>query len=215
MNEIIEVGDQVRANIPGDTDEALYIVTGIDPEGKNGQPVLDLRDEAGCARLQYVSRVELVAKNVEPDPIAGTPLLADDGIDAADLPNAGDVPRIRFRATRENLKLSRKDVQDATGLSASVVWRAEQENKTVKDEDAAKIWLFLSTAQPKVGTSAKPKPTVSQAIMNDLIEVQALASKLAIKIELTREMLEAAIAAAKEAKRSSKDLQAILEQLEA
>lgn len=44
---------------------------------------------------------------------------------------------------RTQLGLSRKQVQDGTGLGASVVWRAEQEGKKVDEKLLVKIWDFL------------------------------------------------------------------------
>lgn len=50
---------------------------------------------------------------------------------------------VRIRTLRESLGLSRKQVQDGTGLGASVVWRAEQEGKKVDEKLLVKIWDFL------------------------------------------------------------------------
>lgn len=48
-----------------------------------------------------------------------------------------------IRAFRERLGLSRRDVEISTGLSSSVVWRAEQVGRKVTDEERTKIWSFL------------------------------------------------------------------------
>lgn len=118
-----------------------------------------------------------------------------------------------IREKRESLKLSRADVEKATGLSGSVVWRAEQDGKTIDGEALAKIANFLRDAQPK--PVKRPTPTPLQTAASDFSELVAIAAKAEHKIAEIRTAIEAAIADGKKAKRSTKDLQAILALIDA
>lgn len=60
---------------------------------------------------------------------------------------------------RTQLGLSRKQVQDATGLGASVVWRAEQVDKHVDPDNVAKICAFLCDVRDGVIKIEKTKKT--------------------------------------------------------
>ncbi len=60
---------------------------------------------------------------------------------------------------RTQLGLSRKQVQDATGLGASVVWRAEQVDKHADSDNVAKICAFLCDVRDGVIKIEKTKKT--------------------------------------------------------
>lgn len=93
------------------------------------------------------------------------PLISEDEIKAATEATQAEINErldgfehslaYRIRTLRESLGLSRKQVQDATGLGASVVWRAEQEGKVV--EDRIKIWDMLTACQESGHFPAKER----------------------------------------------------------
>lgn len=77
---------------------------------------------------------------------AGQPILVPD----AELELQGDTldpkpetPTETFREFRERLGLSRREVQEGTALAGSVIWRAEQDGKTVTPEQRTAIWDYL------------------------------------------------------------------------
>lgn len=60
-----------------------------------------------------------------------------------------------LRAIRESHGLSRNDVVEATGLSLSVVWRSEQEDKTITPEIYGKLVEFYENTPDKVKATKK------------------------------------------------------------
>lgn len=126
-----------------------------------------------------------------------------------------------FLSVRTTLKLSRADVEKATGLSGSVVWRSEQDGKTIEDEPKGKLIDFYAKMtedaayRESIKPAKKPAPTALQTATSDFSEAVAIAAKAEHKIAEIRTAVEAAIADGKKAKRSTKDLQAILALIDA
>lgn len=113
---------------------------------------------------------------------------------------------VQLRSVRENLGLSRADVTKATGLSDSIVWRAEQPHRKVTREQFTQIWDYLmgvdSDAIAKPKKQKKQKSTSSDdAHSHKLTEVRTA-------------VLEA-LETAKQKKRSTSELKTILELIDA
>jgi hypothetical protein len=74
-----------------------------------------------------------------------------------------------LRVQREELKVSRATLQTATGLSSSVIWRAEQESaKPITDEEYLKIYNVLIEDWTVNGVSAEyAKVTKTHAAPSD------------------------------------------------
>lgn len=70
-----------------------------------------------------------------------------------------------IRSFREGLSVSRALVSKETGLSGSVVWRAEQEGKTVSDDQRTLIIDFLTRidrdGKPQTTSTRIPRPRIS------------------------------------------------------
>lgn len=120
---------------------------------------------------------------------------------------------LAIRDTRQKLKVSRKAVELATGLSSSVVWRAEQEDKEVKPEQVQKIMTvlaqWLDTGVPTEYAPKKPAGVKSDTTAELQKVLNQLKDHDEFIIELTNEV-EQKITEAKTAKRGTKDLQFIL-----
>lgn len=118
-----------------------------------------------------------------------------------------------IREFREELGLSRKDVEKHTELSSSVVWRSEQtEGKPVTAEQRTKIWDFLIAVDSDdeyraiVKPAKTPKPTTSQAPTVDVTKYVNFISEL-------DDAIKAAIAERKAKKAGVKDLNTLLEMI--
>lgn len=122
-----------------------------------------------------------------------------------------------IRAFREHLNLSRRDVEQHTGLSSSAVWRAEQDGKQVMPEVSAKIVEFLiafSNGTIKIEKKQKSKKaTPSEATQQLVDEWRNETWKLRGVIDDTLRLLDAEIEAATKAKRSTKGIREIAAQL--
>jgi transcriptional regulator with XRE-family HTH domain len=139
-------------------------------------------------------------------------------------PNPVEPLYVRIRSLRESLGLSRKDVQDATGLGASVVWRAEQEGKDVGDALITKIWDYLNACQKsghvKVRKTRKETSTETAAVVM-ITEVEKVRDEWMAKtwelrgiIDTALELAQAKRAQAQDAKRSTKSWDELIDVLE-
>jgi len=178
MSEI-KIHDIVKTTITG-CDIHEWMVIGLGD--KDGQSVVDLA-AAGDQdhRWQYLDRVEFVGHGdpiVWGIPTAPTMCAKHPAFEIDYCPGCGTVPDLsapvdepaveplwqRIRSLRESKGLSRRDVQVDTGLSASVIWRAEQPGKDVGDENVTKIWDFLNGAQAKTTRRRPAETTTGEAL---------------------------------------------------
>lgn len=133
---------------------------------------------------------------------------------------------LEIRHIRESLNLSRRDVEQGTGLSGSAVWRAEQPGRSVYDLTVrTKIFDFLHAVDGGAITVEKKKKKQtkkSSQISDETAKLEAaLTAKVAQgehavhKLQEVRNAVVTAIEVAQATKRSSKDLKAILELIDA
>lgn len=81
-----------------------------------------------------------------------------------------------LRETREERGLSRREVAVNTGLTQSVVWRAEQTDRYTEPQERTAIWMFLQTAPAKVKQSKVKKSDT--ALQDALARVDRLTDTL-------------------------------------
>lgn len=124
-----------------------------------------------------------------------------------------------LRAQREELKVSRATLQKATGLSSSVIWRAEQDDaKPVTDEEYMKIYNVLIEDWTVNGVPAEyVKVTKTHAVSStDAAEAwQAAAWKAREVISEAHTLVLEQIKEAQAKKASTKGLKALAEVLKA
>lgn len=176
MEQQIEIGDIIKSNImcvPVDEDE--WQIINIQANGPEGTPIVDIARD-GDVRWQEVSKIEFIRKG-----------------ETVEAPVATEnITALGIRVVRDSLGLSRRDVERGTGLAGSVVWRAEQDGKTVTDEQRRAIWNFL-TAFKIANPTGKSKPVAKkQSVKKTSDGVAAVLAKQ--ELERLQEVIEAAIA---------------------
>jgi len=191
MNRELETGDVVLVTLTSESFTAL--VVNVDTEGDKAspeEPIYDLDPLDGSARRwARRDRLNFIRRATEDE--------------LADNRNRKRTPTWSLiRDARIQRGLSRKDVQDLTGLGASVIWRAEQEGKDVGDENVTKILDALTNAQPKVRTSKSRKvDTVTGEAAQLIAEANRARDEWMAKVSELRAVIDTAYALA-EAKRT-------------
>jgi len=205
MNEDItwQVGDIVFAHITGVLATQHFKITNIDLEGKNGMPVADLvavgpntdsANETGH-RWQYLERLQFLGRGEDFE--RQLDLIVED--EQKSEPESTET----FRAFRERLGLSRREVQEAASVSGSALWRIEQNDGGTPEQRTA-VWDFLigfETEHPE----GKSKATVKKTSKSLSISTQIFAQR----IDRAIAELDVQIAKATANKTSTKGLRAI------
>lgn len=160
------------------------------------------------------------------DGIAPTEFTADSHSDVPETQNTDELvidnmpeDPTALRMFRESLGLSRRMVEVGTGLSGSVVWRAEQPNRKITPEQFMAIYTFLRSYKEnaveidKPATPKRQKSTDSN-LQDQLDKAENKITQYTCLVEDIRAALTAEIDAATKAKRSTKALREIVLRLE-